>query len=131
MEGLNINKLGPLPVDGLALAPGVDRVFYTPIHGVRLYSVSAALLRDFSVTDTAIAATVQDHGAKTSQCDGLTVSEQGRLYMTMLRSNSVQSLDTVQLASGSLDAADSDTNAKDARLFWCVMCLSLRTLPSV
>lgn len=33
VEGLDINKLGPLPVDGLAFSPQVDRIFYTPIHG--------------------------------------------------------------------------------------------------
>jgi hypothetical protein len=37
VEGLDINVLGPLPVDGLALAPKLDRVFYTPIHGLHLY----------------------------------------------------------------------------------------------
>lgn len=117
VEGFDINRLGPLPVDGLALAPTVDRVFFTPIHGLRLYSVSAALLRDFATTDAAIAATVMDHGLKTSQCDGLTVSEQGRLFMTMLLSNSVHSLDTAQLAAGA-QADEARTDAQDSRLLW-------------
>lgn len=113
VEGLDINKLGPLPVDGLALAPQVDRVFYTPIHGKKLYSVSAALLRDFSATNAQIDADVQDHGAKTSHCDGLTVSDDGHLYMTMLLSNSVQSFDVKKK-----DVAEAVTAVEDPRLFW-------------
>jgi len=113
VEGFNINKLGPLPVDGLALSPQVDRIFYTPIHGKKLYSVSAKLLRDFSTPDTAINDDVQDHGSKTSQCDGLTVSEDGQLFMTMLLSNSVQSFDVTKK-----HVAEAVTVAEDPRLFW-------------
>lgn len=113
VEGHDLNKLGPLPVDGLALAPQVDRIFYTPIHGKKLYSVSAKLLRSFDTPDDVINADVQEHGEKTSQCDGLTVSEDGKLYMTMLLSNSVQSFDVRKK-----DIAEAVTVAEDPRLFW-------------
>jgi len=113
VEDLDINNLGPLPVDGLAYAPQVDRIFYTPIHGLNLYSVSAALLRDFSTTDDLINADVQEHGEKSSQCDGLTVSEDGQLYMTMLQSNSVESFDVQKK-----QVAEAVMVAEDPRLFW-------------
>jgi len=113
VEGFDINRLGPLPVDGLALAPQIDRVFFTPIHGVKLYSVSASLLRDFSSTNAMLDADVQDHGAKSSQCDGLTVSDDGMLYMSMLTSNSVEVLDVTKE-----DTSSAATVVQDPRLFW-------------
>jgi len=113
VEGFDINKLGPLPVDGLALAPHVDRIFFTPIHGLRLYSVSAKLLRDFSTPSATLDADVQDHGVKSSQCDGLTVSDDGKLYMTMLLSNSVEAVDVYKK-----DLSSAAVVAQDDRLFW-------------
>lgn len=81
--------------------------------GKKLFSVSAALLRDFSTPDEKLNADVQDHGTKTSQCDGLTVSDDGQLYMTMLLSNSVQSFDVRKK-----DVSEAITVAEGARLFW-------------
>jgi|TARA_B110000091_G_scaffold212232_2_gene258527 hypothetical protein len=107
---------------GLALAPSVDRIFYTPIHGKTLFSVSAKSLRDFSSSNNLIDASVKDHGMKSSQCDGLTVSEDGILYMTMLQSNSVHSvnIDTLLKLDHSIEEVEKHeiVIAKDERLYW-------------
>jgi len=113
VEGFDINRLGPLPVDGLALAPKIDRVFFTAIHGLTLYSVSASLLRDFSTTNDMLDADVKNHGVKSSQCDGLTTSDDGMLYMSMLTSNSVEAWDVTKE-----DVSSATTVVTDPRLFW-------------
>jgi len=121
VEGFDINNLGPLPVDGLALAPHIDRVFFTPIHGVKLYSVSASLLRDFSTTNEQLDADVQDHGAKSSQCDGLTVSDDGMLYMSMLTANAVEAMEIAKQEGNVVlrpELSSSTVVAQDSRLFW-------------
>lgn len=114
VEGLNINKLGPLPVDGLAYAPTVDRLYYTAIHGLRLHSVAASTLANFMASKEMIDATHVDHGEKTGQCDGLTVSDKGNLYMTMLTSDSVQKWPVA--INGNIKSAT--TAAQDSRMKW-------------
>merc|ERR1712007_310366 len=71
------------------------------------------MLRNPSVTNAELDADVRDHGTKTSQCDGLTVSEDGKLYMTMLLSNSIQSFD-----KSKKDVSDAVTVVEHPKLFW-------------
>jgi hypothetical protein len=90
---------------------------------------------------------VIDHGNKTSQCDGMTVSESGDLYLTMLRSNAVvrwptgaaldspaaaatatgvrdagsrpaAAVSTAPLAEGDAEGSTARTVAQDPRLLW-------------
>lgn len=120
VEGLDFNQIGPLPVDGLALVPHVDRIFYTALHGLTLYSVSAAVLRDFTSTDSEISNSVLDHGVKRSQCDGLTTSEDGQLFLSMVKFNAVDSFDvkTLPKTMGEYNVETAPLVSADERLYW-------------
>lgn len=83
------DNLRGLATDGIALTPSCDKVFFSPLGGRNLYSVSAEALRDFDAPVSAVVATLEDHGFKPDNCDGMTFDDKGDLYFGGLTTDSV------------------------------------------
>ncbi|XP_046754076.1 protein yellow-like [Diprion similis] len=76
-------------VDGIALSPpGPNRtLYYAPLSSLRLYSVPVEVLRNDSITD--LRDYVVDLGDKTSQSDGMVMSNAGVLYYGLLADDAI------------------------------------------
>ncbi|MFT8598417.1 SMP-30/gluconolactonase/LRE family protein [Acetobacter orientalis] len=68
-------------VDGVTLSSNSDRLYYAALTSRKLYSLPTALLANFNVSDTELAAAVQYEGEK-GTADGLATDKQGRIYTT-------------------------------------------------
>lgn len=103
----------PQPVtmgaDGIAISAGGDRLWYCPLASRHWYSVDTAALRDRTVTDADVAATVRDEGDKQGISDGLETDDKGTLYLTSPEHNAVLR----RLPDGTID-----TLVQDPRLLW-------------
>lgn len=69
-------------VDGIAISADGKRLFYCPLAGRHLYSVSADTLAYPRFTDAQVAAAVRDLGDKGFASDGLVSDAAGNLYLT-------------------------------------------------
>jgi sugar lactone lactonase YvrE len=74
--------------DGIAISADGERLYYCPLSSRRLYSVSVDALADPDTSDTAVAATVVDHGFK-PMADGLESDNRGRIYGGDLEHNAI------------------------------------------
>ena len=114
------------PINGIALMPSGDRVFYGPLSKVHVYSVDALPLRTFhdntvqgaAKYHTEVLATLQDHGLKPSPSDGLVFTCDEKLVYGGLTTASVYTWDTatssdVSRASSVLSADAVTTNWVD------------------
>jgi sugar lactone lactonase YvrE len=72
-------KLGS---DGIAIGADGARLYYCPLAGRRLYSVSIDALVDREASDDRVAATVVDEGDKGGGADGLQSDAAHNLYTT-------------------------------------------------
>jgi FKBP-type peptidyl-prolyl cis-trans isomerase len=82
VEGKPLYNQGkPMTVgaDGIALSPDGQRLFYCPLSGRRLYSVSTAALADANADAVA---TIRDEGDKGGASDGIEMDGDGQLYVT-------------------------------------------------
>ena len=80
-ENLGFTRnLAGFPVDGIALSPRADRIYYCPLDGFHLYSIDTAILRDFTSSLSSVATTIIDHGAKPSNNDGMAMGSDGDLF---------------------------------------------------
>jgi len=68
--------------DGIAISADARTLYYCPLIGRHLYSVSADALADRGKTDAEVAATVKDLGEKGGASDGLESDGQGRVYLS-------------------------------------------------
>jgi sugar lactone lactonase YvrE len=94
--------------DGIAVPAG-GRLYYCPLAGRRLYSVSLDALSDPNATDEQVVKTVEDLGDRGFASDGLEGDAQGRVYLTDYENNAVRRRDT----SGRYEIL-----AQDPRLIW-------------
>ena len=82
----------PKPVtmgsDGIAISHDGSRLYYCPLVGRRLYSVSVDALIDINLADSQVAATALDHGEK-GPSDGLESDDRGRVYATNYEQNGI------------------------------------------
>jgi sugar lactone lactonase YvrE len=103
----------PSPValgsDGIATSADGRRLYYCPLSSRRLYSVALDALRDRSMDDGAVAATVVDEGDKGTGSDGLESDDAGRLYVTSYERNAI-------LRRGA--GGGYETLVTDPRLLW-------------
>ncbi|MQA87776.1 MAG: gluconolaconase [Streptosporangiales bacterium] len=95
--------------DGIAMGADGERLFYCPLSGRRLYSVSVDALADESASEDEVAGTVQDLGDKGGAADGLESDAQGRVYLTNYEHNA--------LLRRSHDGA-YETLVHDPRMLW-------------
>ena len=75
-------------LDGIALSPERDYVYFQALTGRSLYRVPTALLRDFSRSDTAVAASVERVG-DSLVVDGILFGKDGLLYLSSLENSAV------------------------------------------
>jgi len=68
--------------DGIAIDPEGKRLYYCPLGGRHLFSVSLEALEDPNRSETDVAATVADEGDKIGASDGLESDAQGNIYAT-------------------------------------------------
>lgn len=95
--------------DGIALNSVGERLYYSPLIGRRLYSVTVDALMDRSVTPQEVAATVIDEGDRGGASDGLEADSSGNIYSTNYEHNSIQRLTPI---------GAWETVAHDPRLLW-------------
>lgn len=77
-------KLGS---DGIAISADGERLFYCPLAGRRLYSVSVDALANEQLSDEQVAETVVDEGDKGGGSDGLESDAENRVYLTNYEHN--------------------------------------------
>ncbi|CBN58558.1 MULTISPECIES: L-dopachrome tautomerase-related protein [Kamptonema] len=76
--------------DGIAISADGKQLFYCPLAGRRLYSVSVDALADERLSDQEVAKTVVDRGEKGGAADGLESDAQNRIYLTNYEQNAIQ-----------------------------------------
>jgi sugar lactone lactonase YvrE len=77
--------------DGIAISADGSRLYYCPLTGHTLYSVSTTALRDRSMSDDQVAATVLTVAAK-GPSDGLESDTAGNVYAGDYESNSIEKI---------------------------------------
>jgi sugar lactone lactonase YvrE len=97
--------------DGIALAADRKTLYWCPLTGRHLYSISTALLQDFSVPEATLAEAVCDLGDKGgTNTDGMGADNLGNIYYTMLEH---QGLGIYNPIAGSFH-----TLVSDPRMVW-------------
>ena len=96
--------------DGIAISQDKKTLFYCPLAGHHLYSVSVDALADRNKSDQEVAATVKDLGDRGYASDGLETGADGTLYLTDFEHNAVHARD----ANGQNDRVV----VSDPRMIW-------------
>lgn len=78
--------------DGIALSPDGKTLYYCPLSGRHLYAISTALLRDPTITEAQLSASVQDLGEKGAS-DGLESDANGAVYAGDYERNAIRKMD--------------------------------------
>ncbi|MCD5977767.1 major royal jelly family protein [Pseudomonas quasicaspiana] len=108
-KGADGKKKAPtVASDGIALSPDGQTLYFSPLSSRHLYSVPTSLLRDVSVSETALDAAVQDLGEKGAS-DGLEADADGAVYATDYEHNGIRK----RLADGTWQ-----TIVHDPRVLW-------------
>lgn len=100
-------------VDGIAIDPQREHVYYKPLVGRTLYRVPIAALLDESLSPDAVGERVE-RVAETGVTDGLEFDAQGNLYLTSLEGNAITVLrpdGRIELVARSTDFQWPDTIA--------------------
>lgn len=95
--------------DGIAIGADGKRLYYCPLAGRHLYSVSVDALVDQTQSDNQVAMTVVDEGDKGGGADGLETDALGRIYLTNYEHNGIQR----RLNDGTFE-----TLVSDPRILW-------------
>lgn len=99
-------KLGS---DGIAISADGKQLYYCPLAGRKLYSVSVDALSNEQLSDEQVAKTVVDLGEKGGGSDGLESDAQNRVYLTNYEQNAIQR----RLPNGQIE-----TLVHDPRVLW-------------
>ena len=75
--------------DGIAISSTGESLYYCPLAGRKLYSVSTKGLIDRTRDDQYVSQTVRDEGDKGGASDGLESDAEGRIYVTNYEHNSI------------------------------------------
>jgi sugar lactone lactonase YvrE len=75
--------------DGIALGADGERLYFRPLSGRGLYSVSVDALSNRDRSDEEVADTLRDHGDLGFASDGLEADDEGRIYLTNYEDNAV------------------------------------------
>ncbi|HBQ6921863.1 TPA: SMP-30/gluconolactonase/LRE family protein [Klebsiella pneumoniae] len=78
--------------DGIALSADGKTLYYSPLSGRHLFSVSTEMLRDSKVTEQQLSAAVKDLGEKGAS-DGLAADASGAVYAGDYERNSIRKMD--------------------------------------
>ena len=102
--------------DGIALSADGKTLYYCPIASRRLYSVSTDALADFTLSDQAVAGTVQSIGEK-GLAAGLEADTQGRIYLTNPEYNAIRRFDPTAGGSAAFNGS-FETLVHNRHLVW-------------
>jgi sugar lactone lactonase YvrE len=75
--------------DGIAISKDRETLFYCPLAGRHLYSVSVDALADRNKSDQDVAGTVKDLGDRGYASDGLETGPDGSIYLTDYEHNAI------------------------------------------
>jgi sugar lactone lactonase YvrE len=78
-----------LGVNGIALAPDGNTLYWTVTTGTHAYAIPTATLRDPHASPTALATAVRDLGDVGGNTDGIVTDEAGNLYITDVTHNGI------------------------------------------
>ncbi len=95
--------------DGIAISADGSRLYYCPLASRKLYSVSTDALLNPNLSETEVAATVRDEGAKPA-ADGLETDAEGRIYSTDYENRGIKR----RAAAG----GNYETLVEDRRVVW-------------
>ncbi|RWA51077.1 hypothetical protein AU476_25570 [Cupriavidus sp. UYMSc13B] len=79
-------KLG---INGIALSPNGDTLYWTVTTGTHAYSLKTSLLRDGGRSDRQLGSAVKNLGNVGGNTDGIVTDSQGRLYITDVTRNGI------------------------------------------
>merc|ERR1712194_118359 len=113
-------------IDGIALPPSRDRVYFCTLMGLDLWSVDAKTLRDYVADKTdeaAVKKTETLHGEKPGMADGMTFDSEGRLYFGAISNSTLFGTDGNALYSWAASGSASEVGAvlvaqNDLDLHW-------------
>jgi len=94
--------------DGIALGPEGQRLYFRPLSGRGLFSVSVDRLADREVEESSVVESMTTHGPLPFASDGLEMDADGTLYLTNYEDNAVMAWQDGKL----------ETVAYDPRLLW-------------
>lgn len=94
--------------DGIALSPDRNYLYWQALTGRTLYRIKTSILRDAALSDSAVAAAVENLGP-TVMTDGIEFDANGNLYFSALEKNAI----VVRTPDGTLS-----THIQDPRLSW-------------
>ena len=95
--------------DGIAISANGSRLYYCPLNGRHLYSVSTDALVDPNQSEQQVERTVQDLGDRGFASDGLESDSSGRVYLTDYEHNAIHVRDP---------SGDYNMIAQDPHLIW-------------
>jgi sugar lactone lactonase YvrE len=96
--------------DGIAISGDRKTLFYCPLAGRHLYSVSVEALADQKKGEQDVAATVKDLGDRGYASDGLETGPDGSLYLTDYEHNAIHVRDA--------DGGNDRVFVSDPRMIW-------------
>ncbi|HHX8239237.1 TPA: L-dopachrome tautomerase-related protein [Enterobacter asburiae] len=99
-------------INGIALSPDANTLYWTVTTGTRAYAVPTAILRQPASTDVQIAEQIRDLGRVGGNTDGMVTDEKGNLYITDVTRNGIVRYDPKTL-SMSLIAASEEVRWPD------------------
>lgn len=101
---------GHTAIDGIALSPDSETLYFTPLQSERMYKVNTASLRDATATDAERKQALTYLGKKTGPSGGLVAGSKGTLFFGALANNSVyQWTPADPLSSRSVLVSDATT----------------------
>jgi len=114
IHGTEQPELLGFPTDGIALAPNLEKLYWSQLGGYHLYSVDTAVLRDFGASQTEISATIFDHGAKLDISDGMNFGSNGDLFYGGLTT------DSLYRWTPGTSLSESEVVVKDEEKLWWI-----------
>lgn len=95
-----------LGINGIALSPDADTLYWTVTTGTHAHAVPTRLLRDPRVKGATLTAAVRDLGDVGGNTDGIVTDDDGKLYITDVTNNGIVRYDPRSGAMARLAADD-------------------------
>ena len=80
-------------INGIALSPNADTLYWTVTTGTHAHALPTAILREASATHPQIADRIEDLGSVGGNTDGLVTDSAGNLYITDVTHNGIVKYD--------------------------------------
>jgi sugar lactone lactonase YvrE len=80
-------------INGIALSPNADTLYWTVTTGTHAHALPTAILREASATHAQIADRIEDLGSVGGNTDGLVTDSAGNLYITDVTHNGIVKYD--------------------------------------